>query len=122
MLENKFVPILIQKNKLSSLPSRSFIVDNFQDRARLMELMRSVNCRVPIIVRRIENDPYDISSGKCTQYPTVLDHIIVKNETAFKVLVDSCKIEKIIIISTDDEAQDMMSDEGKVPKNCGKYH
>ena len=64
---------------------------------------------------------HDISEGKCqSDYSTILDLLEIENPNVANCIIDQKKVEKIIIIDTDHEAQNLLTYQQNVPKNC-KY-
>ena len=101
----------------------AFIVDNFDDRKTLQEFATrhwkgrdSIN----IIVNKFTDQVHDVSLGRCqsNQFSTILDLLEVTNPMVKNVLIDHKKIERVLLMGRDSEAQDILSSTRKVPKNC----
>jgi len=96
------------------------VVDNFEDKRRLEDLAKRQGLPVGrVCVVSFSTPKYDISRGKCVgRFRTVLDHVLVDNDTIFNLLVDLRSAERIVVIPLDEEARRVMSDERHLPKNC----
>ena len=101
----------------------AFIVDNFDDRKVLAEIAKkhwrgrdSIN----IIVNKFTDQVHDVSHGRCqsSQFSTIMDLLEITNPMVQNVLIDHKKIERVLLMERDSEAQDILSSTRKVPKNC----
>ena len=110
---------LLIENELSGV-LRSFIVDNFNDRAALTKLQRQGGVDIPILVAKFSSTPYNITAGKCcvASYQTVYDALDVSNATVLNVLVDVKKIERILLIPNDEDAQKELKKQSIANANC----
>ena len=102
----------------------SFIVENKADRLLLEQLMaRHFHRSKPhIIVRPSIGRRYDISRGRVPKdcnVQTILDHLTFENDEVFNFVVDSFKIEQILV-TTDNIAQKLFRQKDSVPLNT-KY-
>ena len=50
--------------------------------------------------------------------PTLVDLLEVKDDTVFNCLVDRSKVDQILVIPTDRQAQQLLGQEENVPQHC----
>ncbi|EFN87370.1 Structural maintenance of chromosomes protein 6 [Harpegnathos saltator] len=101
----------------------SFCVDNNQDAKLLTSIMKEIfyNERLPqIITSKYYNQIHDVRRH-CTQsprYSNLLEAMIIEDPIVANCLIDQREIECILLIPTNQEACEIMSNAAKVPKNC----
>ena len=63
---------------------------------------------------------YDISQGKCQidAFDTVFDKLEFENPNVANCVIDQCRVEKILLIGEDYQAQQIMKTESTAPTNC----
>ena len=98
---------------------RSFLVNNMNDRVLLSSLMKEV-CRdftPTIVVTSFTGRPYDIDRFRAeSRYPTVFDMVTCADVDVMNYLVDSTKIETVILVEGQREATQVMWRSS--PTNC----
>ena len=101
----------------------SFIVEkgNEKDFHKLKELMSRhfPNGNPNIIKRKSYGSRYDINRTRVPKdcnVQTILDHLTFQHDEVFNHVVDSLKIEKILV-TTDNKAQELFRNKNTVPKN-----
>lgn len=100
---------------------RSFLVDNFEDK-RMLDQMAS-RCGITnltIITARFSHSVHNIAAGRCQsdQFPTVFDCLKVQDPNVTNCLIDHKKIETVILIDNEADAQSLLKSVRSVPKNC----
>lgn len=101
----------------------TFCVDNNQDAKLLTSIMREIyyNERFPqIITSKFYNRVHDVRRF-CTQsprYSNLLEAMVIEDPIVANCLIDQREIECILLIPTNHEACEIMSNAAKVPKNC----
>ncbi|XP_052122711.1 structural maintenance of chromosomes protein 6-like isoform X2 [Frankliniella occidentalis] len=108
------------KSRLST-----FVVENIDDQRLLQSLIKKTMTRghPPSVVRcAFTTSPFDTSgtAARTSEYCNVLDIVEITNVVARNMLVDSCSLEKIMLIPSDDECYRLLSNVRSVPRNCGR--
>ena len=118
-----YEPFILRSNFLAYTQYLSFIVDNNHDRRILNGMLEKYQMAqwITIVTSKFLDSMHDISEGKCqSNYSTILDLLEIENPNVANCLIDQKKVEKIILIDTDTEAQNLLTYQQKVPKYC-KY-
>ncbi|XP_025269792.1 structural maintenance of chromosomes protein 6 isoform X2 [Camponotus floridanus] len=108
---------------LNSRMLSSFCVDNTQDAKLLNSIMKEIfyNQNIPqIICSKFFNQVHDVRRH-CTQssqYSNLFEAMVIEDPIVANCLIDQCQIECVLLIPTNSEACEIMSDATKVPKNC----
>ena len=99
---------------------RAFLVDNFNNRHLLGRLAKQVNIEINIITSKFTNEVYDVSYGACTspRFPSILSLLKIKHPSVTNCLIDQKKIEKVILMHRDRDAQEVLKSIHSVPRNC----
>merc|ERR1719361_212705 len=99
---------------------RTFLADNFDDKKVLDQIASRCNLRLTIITSKFRNDVYDISQGRCQSdsFDTVFDRLEFDNPNVANCLIDQCKVERILLINEDSQAQQVLKKETTTPRNC----
>ena len=65
---------------------------------------------------------YDVSKGKCEseKFETVFDKLEFDNPNVANCIIDQARIDQILLIKDDSEAQQILKNPSTTPKNC-KY-
>ena len=96
-----------------------FIVDNFQDKLIFDNIQKARKTNFPLIVSEFASQVYDISRGRChSQYPTIYDLLEFGDVNVANCLIDQKKIDMILVVPKDEDAQRLLSKVDSVPKNC----
>ncbi|XP_014472533.1 PREDICTED: structural maintenance of chromosomes protein 6 isoform X2 [Dinoponera quadriceps] len=101
----------------------TFCVDNSQDAKLLTSIMKEIfhNEKLPqIITSKFYHRIHDVSRH-CTQsstYSNLLDAMVIDDPIVANCLIDQREVECILLIPTNQEACQIMSNATKVPKNC----
>ena len=71
---------------------------------------------VNIIVNKFTDQVHDVSMGRCAsnQFPAIFDLLEISHPMVMNVLIDHRKIEKVLIMERDAQAQDTLSTTSKV--------
>ncbi len=98
----------------------SFMVDNFDDRRVLDQLQRQCGTHYQVITTKFSASKYDVTKQRCSHpsYPAIYDLIIMKNASVHNCVVDQRRVEQILVIPTEVEARQVMSDRSNVPAQC----
>ena len=95
-----------------------FIVDNFDDQRTLNGIQNRLKTNFPVIATKFLDQHHDISNGKCaSDFPTMFDLIDCPNVVVSNCLIDQKKLERVIMIPSDEEAQNLLKSRASVPKN-----
>ncbi|KAK3914444.1 Structural maintenance of chromosomes protein 6 [Frankliniella fusca] len=105
----------------------TFLVENTDDEKLLQSFIKRVCVRgqKPSVLRcRFPTELYDTSrtAARTSEYCNVLDIVEISNVVARNLLVDTCKLETIMLIPTDDECYNVLSNPRSVPRNCSKAY
>ncbi|CAL1284622.1 unnamed protein product [Larinioides sclopetarius] len=95
----------------------SFCVDNHQDSQLLRNILRKYYQKPPaIIVSQYESQMFDVQHGRVqSDFPSVLDMLIIKNHLVANCLIDQALIEKKVLVEDEMAGASLMSNP---PKNC----
>ena len=88
---------------------------------RLLDQIASrCNLNITIITSKFRDTVYDISQGKCQidAFDTVFDKLEFENPNVANCVIDQCRVEKILLIGEDYQAQQIMKTESTAPTNC----
>lgn len=102
---------------------QSFIVDNGNDRKVLSDLIRKefpAHSRHSIITRKFNDTVYYVSGGCVEPVPNsfrVMDLIQCDVAIVMNCLIDSCRIERVLIVEEEPLAIMLTSDVENVPRN-----
>lgn len=101
----------------------TFVVDNVEDEKLLHSIMDRVagRGRKPGVVRvPFPTRPFDTSRSavQCENYQSILDVVEISNMVARNLLIDLCRVDGVLLIPTDDECFNVLSDQRNVPRNC----
>ena len=95
-----------------------FIVENFEDHRVLNGIQNKLKTNFPVISTKFLDTKHDISNGKCkSDYPTMFDLIECPNVVVSNCLIDQKKLERVIVIPSDEEAQNLLKSRASVPQN-----
>ena len=99
---------------------RAFLVDNFNDKKVLDSITRRVGIDINIITSKYANRLYDVSQGACEtdNYPSIFNLLQIKNPNVANCLIDQKKIERIILMPRDRDAQELLKSTKSAPRNC----
>lgn len=108
---------------------RSFLVDNFEDKRTLDQI--ASGCRmgnsVPIITSKFSDRVHDVSRGRCggggeggqqQEWRTIYDMLEFEDPNAANCLIDHKRIEQVLVLERDSEAQRLLKSAATVPPNC----
>ena len=111
---------IIENELRSSLCT--FLVSSFEDGRIVKAMATRCRIRIKVITMHFSDQLYDVTAGKCShaKYKTILDRVVITNPNITNHLIDALHIEKVLLISDESSALDLLKDVGTVPKNC-KY-
>ena len=107
-------------NELKGLV-HAFLVTCSADQQELFKIFQ--NRRVPnkpaIFTSSFTNHRHNIDAGRVytDQFQVLIDHLEVEDVNVYNRIVDSAKLERILYISRESDAQAVLSEESQVPKN-----
>lgn len=72
-----------------------------------------------IITSKFTNSVHNVTNGKCqsSEFPSILDLLDIENPNVANCLIDQKRVEKIILMKKDLEAQDLLKSTQTVPRN-----
>lgn len=103
--------------------SHAFTCDNSKDMATLLNIFRKLSqsrdYRQPSLITRPFVRRHDVSKFKVEHptYKTFLDYIMIEDDSVFNVIADKCQLESVLYVPDYYEAEALMIDERRVPKN-----
>ena len=76
--------------------------------------------RINIITSKFHDSVYDVSKGKCEteMFDTVFDKLEFDDPNVANCVIDQDKIEQVLLIKEDNQAQQMLKNPLTTPKNC----
>ena len=99
----------------------SFLVSCNEDRQELFSIFSRLRIdRKPTVYTcAFTNQRHDISRHRVysDQFPVLIDYVDIEDVNVYNRVIDACKLEKIIMIPTQREAQAVLSRVDSVPQN-----
>ncbi len=82
-------------------------------------MARTCGVHTTIITCKYTNSVHDVSRGCCqsSQFPSILSLLQIDNPNVTNCLIDQKKIEKIVLMPKDHDAQELLKSEHSVPRN-----
>ena len=76
--------------------------------------------KVTIITSKFRDNVYDVSNGKCDsdKFDSILDRLEFDDQNVANCVIDQAKIEQILLIKEDVEAQQILKNPSTTPSNC----
>ncbi|XP_026286180.1 structural maintenance of chromosomes protein 6-like [Frankliniella occidentalis] len=112
------------KSRLSA-----FVVEHTEDKhdSNLLNNLIERTCqgsKPPVVRCGFTTKEFDTSRtcARTSEYCNVLDVVTISNVVARNVLVDQLKLEKTLLIPSDDECYRLLRSRNSVPKNCEKAY
>lgn len=86
----------------------------------LDQLARRCGLKITIITSKFCDNVYDISQGKCDsdEFDSILDRLEFDDPNVANCVIDQAKIEQILLIKEDVEAQNILKNPSTTPSNC----
>jgi len=114
---------LLVENELSRTQLTSYLTNDDHDRRILQNIMQNVygkDTRRPMIyTSRFLDRKHNIERFKVrSHYPSLIDYLNIDNPNVFNHIVDSRKVEQILVCETQSEAKQLMTHRENVPQNC----
>merc|ERR1719167_641881 len=99
---------------------RTFIADNFDDKRILDSIAQRLGVKLTIVTTKFRDNVYDVCGGKCVsdKFDTLFDRIEFDNPNVANCIIDQGKIEQILLIPNDTDAQQLLKSKSSVPNNC----
>ena len=99
----------------------SFLVSCHEDRNELFSIFSRlrIHKKPTVYTCPFTNQRHDVSRHRVhsDKFPVLIDFLDIENVNVYNRVIDACKLEKILMIPTEREAQKVLSRRESVPKN-----
>ena len=76
--------------------------------------------KITVITSKFRDNVYDVSNGKCDseQFDSIFDRLEFDDPNVANCVIDQAKIEQILLIKEDLDAQQILKNPSTTPANC----